>query len=143
MRGVSKTTLIGNLGADPEMRETKKGEPVANISVATTETWRDKDSGEKKDRTEWHRVVMFGGLAKIAEEYLSKGSKVYIEGTLRTSQWKDKDGCDRQSTEIVAREMNMLDKAKTTEVEQAPAELGQDEPAPKEEEVVLEDDRPF
>lgn len=108
MRGVNKVTIIGHLGADPETRYMPSGAAVANISVATTEKWKDKESGEEKEQTEWHRICFFGRLAEIASEYLRKGSPVYIEGKLQTRKWTDKDGVDRWSTQIVAREMQML-----------------------------------
>jgi single-strand DNA-binding protein len=107
MASINKVILIGNLGRDPEVRYLPDGAAVTNISVATTDTWKDK-SGEKQERTEWHRVAFFGRLAEIAGEYLKKGSQVYIEGSLRTRKWQDKDGQDRYTTEIVASEMKML-----------------------------------
>ncbi len=108
-RGVNKVILIGNLGADPEVRYTTSGGAVANLRLATTDQWRDKQSGENREQTEWHRVVMFGRLGEIAGEYLKKGSKVYVEGAIRTRKWQDRDGNDRYTTEIVANEMQMLD----------------------------------
>ena len=107
-RGVNKVTLIGNLGADPEVRYTANGSAVANIRLATAESWRDRESGENQERTEWHRVVFFSRLAEIVGEYLKKGSQVYIEGRLQTRKWQDRDGNDRYTTEIVANEMQML-----------------------------------
>ena len=108
-RGVNKVILIGNLGNEPEVRYTPNGSAVATISLATSETWRDKQSGELQDRTEWHRIVFFNRLAEIVGEYLHKGSKVYVEGSLRTRKWQDKAGVDRYTTEIIANEMHMLD----------------------------------
>lgn len=108
-RGVNKVILIGNLGNDPEVRYTPNGNAVANISLATSETWRDKQSGDLQDRTEWHRVVFFNRLAEIVGEYLHKGSKIYVEGTLRTRKWQDKNGVERYTTEIIGNEMHMLD----------------------------------
>ncbi len=108
-RGVNKVILIGNLGADPEVRYTPGGAAVANLTVATTDSWKDKNSGERQDRTEWHRVVLFARLAEIAGEYLKKGSKVYLEGRLQTRKWQDKQGQDRYTTEIVCNELQMLD----------------------------------
>lgn len=108
-RGVNKVILIGNLGADPEVRYTPNGNAIANATLATSTTWRDKQSGELQDRTEWHRIVFFNRLAEIVGEYLHKGSKVYIEGSLRTRKWQDKSGIDRYTTEIIANEMHMLD----------------------------------
>lgn len=111
---VNKVTLLGNLGADPEIRRTQDGRPIANFSVATSESWRDKNTGEKKEKTEWHRVVVFSeGLAKVVEQYLKKGSKVYLEGMLVTRKWQDQSGQDRYSTEVVLQgfdsKMIMLD----------------------------------
>lgn len=106
---INKVMLIGNLGTDPEVRYLPNGNPVATINIATSESWRDKQSGEQQDRTEWHRVVMFNRLAEIVGEYLKKGSKVYIEGKLRTRKWQDKNGQDRYTTEVLADEMQMLD----------------------------------
>jgi single-strand DNA-binding protein len=107
-RGINKVILVGNLGADPETRATPSGTTVANLRIATSESWRDKQSGEQQERTEWHRVVLFGRLGEIAAEYLKKGSQVYIEGSLRTRKWQDKQGQERFSTEIVGNEMQML-----------------------------------
>jgi single-strand DNA-binding protein len=108
MASVNKVIIVGNLGADPETRFLPSGEAVANIRVATTDKWKDKASGEMKEATEWHRISFFGRLAEIAGEYLKKGSQVYVEGTLRTRKWQDKDGQDRYSTEIRADTMQML-----------------------------------
>lgn len=108
-RGINKVILIGNLGKDPEVRYMPTGGAVANLTIATSETWKDKQSGENQEKTEWHRVVFFGRLGEIAGEYLKKGSKVYIEGKLQTRKWQDKDGQDRFTTEIVGNEMQMLD----------------------------------
>ena len=108
MASLNKVMLIGNLGADPEMRYLPSGDAVANIRIATTESWKDKSSGEKKEETEWHRVSFFGKLAEIAGEYLKKGSPVYVEGRIKTRKWQDKDGQDRYSTEVVADRMQML-----------------------------------
>ena len=108
-RGINKVILIGNLGQDPEVRYTQGGAAVANVSVATSESWKDKQTGQPQERTEWHRVVFFSRLAEIVGEYLKKGSKVYVEGSLRTRKWQDQSGQDRYTTEIVAREMQMLD----------------------------------
>jgi single-strand DNA-binding protein len=107
-RGVNKVILIGNLGADPETRAMPSGSTVANLRIATSESWRDKQSGEQQERTEWHRVALFGRLAEIAGEYLKKGSQVYIEGSLRTRKWQDKQGNERYSTEIIGNELQML-----------------------------------
>ena len=104
---VNKVILIGNLGADPEIRRTQDGRPIANLRIATSETWRDKNTGERKEKTEWHRVVIFSeGLARIAEQYLRKGSKVYLEGALQTRKWEDQSGQERYSTEVVLQGFN-------------------------------------
>ena len=108
-RGINKVIIVGNLGIDPEVRYMPSGGAVTNISVATSETWKDKTSGEAQERTEWHRIVFFNRLAEIAGEYLKKGSKVFVEGSLRTRKWQDNSGQDRYTTEIVAKEMQMLD----------------------------------
>lgn len=108
-RGINKVILIGNVGQDPEVKYMPSGGAVTNISVATSETWKDKNTGQPQERTEWHRVVFFNRLGEIAGEYLRKGSKVYIEGSLRTRKWQAQDGTDRYTTEIVANEMQMLD----------------------------------
>jgi|TARA_B110000263_G_scaffold246783_1_gene258433 single-strand DNA-binding protein len=107
-RGVNKVILVGTLGADPDTRYTPSNAAVTNLSIATNESWKDKQSGEQKEKTEWHRVVMFNRLAEIATEYLRKGSQVYIEGKIQTRKWEDKEGKDRWTTEIVANEMQML-----------------------------------
>jgi single-strand DNA-binding protein len=107
-RGINKVILIGHLGADPETRAMPSGMTVANLRLATSENWKDKQSGEQQERTEWHNVAMFGRLAEIAGEYLRKGSQVYIEGRLRTRKWQDKSGADRYTTEIVANDMQMI-----------------------------------
>ncbi len=107
-RGINKVILIGHLGADPETRAMPSGMTVANMRLATTESWKDKQSGEQQERTEWHNVALFGRLGEIAAEYLRKGSQVYIEGRLRTRKWQDKEGRDRYTTEIVANDMQML-----------------------------------
>jgi single-strand DNA-binding protein len=108
-RGINKAILIGNLGRDPETRYTQAGAAVAHFSVATSDSWRDKQTGEQQERTEWHNVVCFARLAEIAGEYLRKGSKVYIEGRIQTRKWQDKEGLDRYTTEIIANDMQMLD----------------------------------
>lgn len=115
---VNKVILVGNLGKDPEIRRTQDGRPIANLSIATSETWRDKASGERKERTEWHRVTIWNeGLCKVAEQYLKKGSKVYLEGQIQTRKWTDKDGVEKYSTEIVLQGFHavlvMLDGART------------------------------
>lgn len=109
MAGVNKVIIVGNLGNDPEVRYSSNGSAIANISVATSDSWKDKTTGERQERTEWHRIVMFNRLGEIAGEYLKKGSKVYIEGKLQTRKWQDAQGQDRYSTEIVGDQMQMLD----------------------------------
>lgn len=136
-RGINKAILIGNLGADPETKSMPSGTQVANLRVATTDSFKDKQSGEWQERTEWHRVALFGRLAEVAGEYLKKGSKVYIEGSIRTRKWQDKNGEDRYSTEIIGNEMQMLD----SRGESRPKEDRQPEPAPERNE--FDDDIPF
>ena len=108
MAGVNKVIILGNLGADPELRSSPSGVTSCRLSIATSMNWTDKGSGEKKEKTEWHRVVFFGKLAEIAEQYLDKGSQLYVEGKLQTRKWQDKDGNDKYTTEILGNEMNML-----------------------------------
>ena len=115
-RGVNKVILIGNLGADPEVRHTPSGTAVSNITLATSSAWRDKQSGQKQEQTEWHRIVFFNRLAEIVGEYLHKGSKIYIEGSLRTRKWQDKSGMDRYTTEVIANEMQILDSRNSGQV---------------------------
>jgi len=106
---VNKVILVGNLGADPDIRRTQDGRPIANLSIATSESWKDKNSGEKREKTEWHRVVIFNeGLCRIAEQYLKKGAKVYVEGQLQTRKWKDQSGQDKYSTEVVLQGFNSV-----------------------------------
>jgi single-strand DNA-binding protein len=107
-RGVNKAIIVGTLGQDPDVKYTATGSPVVNISVATNESWKDKQTGEQVEKTEWHRIVMFGKLAEIAAQYLKKGSQAYFEGKIQTRKWQDKEGHDRYTTEIVANEMQML-----------------------------------
>ncbi len=123
MAGVNKVILIGNLGADPEVRHLQNGAAVANFRIATTETYKDRTTGEKREQTEWHSIVAWRGLAEITERYLRKGSKVYVEGKLRTRKWQDKDGIERYTTEVHADEMTMLDRANpgAGQPERAPA----------------------
>jgi single-strand DNA-binding protein len=132
MASVNKVILIGNLGADPETRYAPSGDAICNIRVATTDTWKDKATGEKKEATEWHRVTFYGKLAEIAGQYLKKGSQVYIEGSLRTRKWQDKDGQDRYTTEIRADEMKMLGKTTggASGEQRPPAEGSAPKPAP-------------
>ena len=126
-RGINKVILIGNLGNDPDTRYTSSGAAVANVSIATSESWKDRESGEQQERTEWHRVVFFGRLAEIVSEYLRKGSQIYVEGRLQTRKWQDKDGNDRYTTEIVANEMQMLGSRGSS------ADMGQSAPPPRSE----------
>ncbi|MBM4222375.1 MAG: single-stranded DNA-binding protein [Gammaproteobacteria bacterium] len=108
-RGINKVIIVGNLGSDPEVRYLASGDPVANISIATSESWKDKQSGTTQERTEWHRVVIYGKMADIASKYMRKGSKVYIEGSLRTRKWQDKNGQERYTTEIICNDLQLLD----------------------------------
>jgi len=127
-RGINKVILIGNLGKDPEVKYMPSGDPVTNITVATSETWKDKSTGENVEKTEWHRVVFFKRLAEIAGEYLKKGSKVYIEGRLQTRKWQGQDGQDRYTTEIVANEMIILgDRRSETDSDSADQDSKDDE----------------
>jgi len=148
-RGVNKVILIGNLGKDPEVRYSPNGGAIANITLATSESWKDKNTGEQVDKTEWHRIVFFRRLAEVVGEYLKKGSKVYIEGKLQTRKWQDKDGQDRYTTEIVANEMQMLDsrggsaefsQATPATSNKAPASSGSGESMPP---MDFDDDIPF
>ena len=126
MRGVNKVILVGNLGRDPETRYNQDGKPITNFSIATSEAWKDKNSGESQERTEWHNVVCFGRLAEIAGQYTRKGAKVYIEGGLRTSTW-EQDGQKRYKTEVVARELQLLDSRRDSQPQprqQAPESVG-------------------
>ena len=130
-RGVNKVILIGNLGNDPETKYMPSGNAVTNITVATSESWKDKQTGQQQERTEWHRVVFFNRLAEIAGEYLRKGSKVYLEGSLRTRKWQDQSGQDRYTTEIVASEMQMLDGRSESGYQQPQAGGYQQQAAPQ------------
>ena len=144
-RGINKVILVGNLGNDPETRYMPSGSAVTNITVATNESWKDKQTGEQKDRTEWHNVVFFGRLGEIAGEYLRKGSQVYVEGSLRTNKWQDKSGNDRYTTEIVASEMQMLG-GRSSGDSYAPAQqstASRPEPAAAMVEDGFDDDIPF
>ena len=145
---VNKVILVGNLGRDPEVRRLTSGDPVVNLSVATSESWRDKASGERKERTEWHRVVIFNeNLAKVAEQYLRKGSKVYLEGALQTRKYTDKDGAEKYSTEIVLQkyrgELTMLDGRGDTDRSERPAMAGASEGGRSFERAELDDEIPF
>jgi len=140
VKGVNKVMLIGNLGNDPDTRYTANGGAVTNLSLATTESWKDKNTGEKQEKTEWHRVVLFGKLGEIAGEYLGKGSKVYIEGKLQTRKWQGKDGQDRYTTEIVASDMQMLGDKPAGQARQATAPAPAPAPAAGDD---LDSDLPF
>ncbi len=145
---VNKVVLVGNLGRDPEVRRLASGDPVVNLSVATSESWRDKASGERKERTEWHRVVIFNeNLAKVAEQYLHKGSKVYLEGQLQTRKYTDKDGVEKYSTEIVLQrfrgELVMLDSRGDSDRAERPAMAGASDGARSFERAELDDEIPF
>ena len=130
-RGINKVILVGNLGADPETRFSAGGSGVTKIRIATSESWKDKQTGDQQERTEWHRVVFFGRLAEIAGEYLRKGSQVYVEGVLRTSKYQGPDGSDRYSTEVVANEMQMLGGRGGASGGAMPADDGDSAPAPQ------------
>lgn len=131
-RGVNKVILVGNVGQDPETKYMPSGGAVTNVSVATSEAWKDKQTGQPQERTEWHRVAFFNRLAEIAGEYLRKGSKVYIEGSLRTRKWQAQDGQDRYTTEIVAKEMQMLDSRDgTNEPQRQTQQTPQPQPQPQ------------
>ena len=130
-RGINKAIIVGNLGQDPEVRFMPNGEAVANFTVATSETWKDKQTGEQKEKTEWHRITMYKRLAEIAGEYIKKGSKVYIEGKLQTRKWQNQQGVDQYTTEIVANEMQMLDGKPQQQGQQAPQQQGGFQQAPQ------------
>lgn len=156
-RGVNKVILVGNLGADPEVRYMPNGGAVANVRIATSESWKDRQTGQMQEKTEWHKVVMFNRLGEIAGEYLRKGSKIYIEGSLRTTKWQDQQGQDRYTTEIVASSMQMLDSkggigegssfTPKSKPQQAPSNSGLDNSAlasnMAESEEFMDDDIPF
>tara|TARA_B000000532_G_scaffold181394_1_gene147721 strand:- start:282 stop:701 length:420 start_codon:yes stop_codon:yes gene_type:complete len=136
--GVNKVLIIGNLGSDPEVKYTKAGDPVANLSIATSESWKDKNSGDLQEKVEWHRVVMFSRLAEIAEQYLKKGSKVFVEGKLQTRKWQDQEGKDRYTTEVVAKEMTMLDSRSTSQAQENSPKVESEKPKDD-----FEEDIPF
>ena len=140
-RGLNKAMIIGNVGQDPEMRYTANEQAVVNVSIATSESWRDKQTGDMQDRVEWHRVVMYGKLAEIVGKYVKKGTKLYIEGSIRTRKWSDNQGAERYTTEIVANEMQMLD-SRGGPVESMPSEAPAMAAAPSAQSV-QEDDIPF
>ena len=139
--GINKVILVGNLGKDPDMRYTAGGDAVANLSIATSESWNDNQTGEKKEKTEWHRVVFFRRIAEVCGEYLKKGSSVYIEGSLRTRDWEDDQGNKRYTTEIIGREMQMLGGRRSEDnMDQSP-QMNSSSPQP--EEGLIEDEIPF
>ena len=139
--GINKVILVGNLGKDPEMRYTAGGDAVANLSIATSESWNDNQTGEKKEKTEWHRVVFFRRIAEVCGEYLKKGSSVYIEGSLRTRDWEDDQGNKRYTTEIIGREMQMLGGRRSEDnMDQSP-QMNSSSPQP--EEGLIDDEIPF
>ena len=139
--GINKVILVGNLGKDPDMRYTAGGDAVANLSIATSESWNDNQTGEKKEKTEWHRVVFFRRIAEVCGEYLKKGSSVYIEGSLRTRDWEDDQGNKRYTTEIIGREMQMLGGRRSEEnMDQSP-QMNKSSPQP--EEGLIDDEIPF
>lgn len=149
-RGINKVILVGNIGADPEVRYMPNGNAVATISIATSEGWKDKQTGERQERTEWHRVVCFNRLGEIVGEYTRKGSKVYVEGSLRTRKWQDQQGQDRYTTEIIASELQMLDAKGANNFESNQNQASQSAPAqqpkmnePQESFEGIEDDIPF
>ena len=143
-RGVNKVILVGNLGQKPEMRYTATQTAVANLSIATTESWKDKESGENRDKTEWHRVVFFGNLAEIAEKYLDKGSSIYVEGKIQTRKWQDKDGNDRYTTEILGNQLTMLGSRNTSDPSMN-QDNNSDTPFPEDDssDGITDDDIPF
>lgn len=147
-RGINKVILIGNLGGDPELKNLPSGNAVVSFSVATSESWKDKQTGAQQEKTEWHRIVMFNRLAEVAGEYLKKGSKVYLEGKLQTRKWQGEDGADRYTTEIVANQMQMLDSrssadqgATHAQPQSAPQQSAPQQPAPSFDD--FDDDIPF
>ena len=149
-RGINVVILIGNLGVDPEIRYTSDGSAVTNISLATTSAWKDRDSGNLNEKTEWHRIVFFGRLAEIANEFLKKGSKIYVQGRIQTRKWQDKNGTDRYTTEIIANEMQILDRrnGKNEEdlTDQEPSiksESQQEQGTPTQSSETFDDDIPF
>ena len=141
-KGINKVTLVGNLGADPETRDTRAGDPVVNMRIATSESWTDKQ-GERQERTEWHTVTVFGKLAGVCAKYLRKGSRVYIEGGLRTEKWTDNSGAERYTTKVVARELLMLDGRDDRQSPSTPRQPASDAVARTEAALEFDDDIPF
>ena len=142
-RGINKVIIVGNLGADPDSRAMPSGNAVTNISVATSESWNDRDTGEKQEKTEWHRVVFFNRLAEIAAQYLKKGSQVYVEGKLQTRKWEDKEGNERWTTEIVANQMQMLGDRMSGDTSNDNASSSQSSSDNDNPEIEFDDDIPF
>ena len=142
-RGINKVIIVGNLGADPDSRAMPSGNAVTNISVATSESWNDRDTGEKQEKTEWHRVVFFNRLAEIAAQYLKKGSQVYVEGKLQTRKWEDKEGNERWTTEIVANQMQMLGDRMSNDMSNDNASSSQSSSDNDNPEIEFDDDIPF
>ena len=142
-KGINKVIIVGNLGNDPEQKAMPNGNAVTNITVATSESWKDKNTGQKQERTEWHRIVFFNRLAEIAGQYLTKGAKVYIEGRLRTRKWQDSNGNDRYTTEIVASEMQMLDSKQSSSQQSSNNAPQQQAPQQQEANTDYDDDIPF
>ena len=142
-RGINKVIIVGNLGADPDSRAMPSGNAVTNISVATSESWNDRDTGEKQEKTEWHRVVFFNRLAEIAAQYLKKGSQVYVEGKLQTRKWEDKEGNERWTTEIVANQMQMLGDRMSGDISNDNAPSSQSSSDNDNPEIEFDDDIPF
>ena len=139
-KGINKVTIVGNLGQDPETKALPSGSYVTNISVPTSESWKDKQTGQQQERTEWHRIVFFNRLAEIASQYLKKGSQVYIEGRLQTRKWQDKNGQDRYSTEIIANEMQMLGGRSGESPQQS---VAAPQAVPQQQNAIDDDDIPF
>jgi len=142
-RGINKVIIVGNLGADPDSRAMPSGNAVTNISVATSESWNDRDTGEKQEKTEWHRVVFFNRLAEIAAQYLKKGSQVYVEGKLQTRKWEDKEGNERWTTEIVANQMQMLGDRMSGDISNDNASSSQSSSDNDNPDIEFDDDIPF
>jgi len=142
-RGINKVIIVGNLGADPDSRAMPSGNAVTNISVATSESWNDRDTGEKQEKTEWHRVVFFNRLAEIAAQYLKKGSQVYVEGKLQTRKWEDKEGNERWTTEVVANQMQMLGDRMSNDMSNDNASSSQSSSDNDNPDIEFDDDIPF
>ena len=142
-RGINKVIIVGNLGADPDSRAMPSGNAVTNISVATSESWNDRDTGEKQEKTEWHRVVFFNRLAEIAAQYLKKGSQVYVEGKLQTRKWEDKEGNERWTTEVVANQMQMLGDRMSNDMSNDNASSSQSSSYNDNPDIEFDDDIPF